>query len=85
MAAHMVRLFADVARQDKKPSAIVFVDVRNAFYSVQRAFVFTRPASSAAAFLDKMASAGAPHALLEDLLVTLAAPAADRQAAIPPE
>eukprot|EP00969_Alexandrium_andersonii_P006217 269882-Alexandrium_andersonii.AAC.1 len=32
-----------------------------------------------------MASIGAPHELLQDLLLAMAAPAADRQAHFPPE
>eukprot|EP00969_Alexandrium_andersonii_P303196 13402686-Alexandrium_andersonii.AAC.1 len=85
MAGHMIRAYLALAKQQKRPAGVIFVNVKNAFYTVQRAFVFTRPVNSVQSFLDKTSMAGAPEPLVGDVVLALARPAADSQANIPPE
>eukprot|EP00969_Alexandrium_andersonii_P159072 7027483-Alexandrium_andersonii.AAC.1 len=63
MASQMVRLFLRYAGQVKQSSAVVFLDLQNAFYSVERALVMSRPTGTPRQLLQRLAAMGASPAM----------------------
>eukprot|EP00969_Alexandrium_andersonii_P023923 1044043-Alexandrium_andersonii.AAC.1 len=46
LAARMIRGFLRLAKQEQWAATVIFVDLKNAFHSVRRALVLTRPSLS---------------------------------------
>eukprot|EP00969_Alexandrium_andersonii_P093118 4111292-Alexandrium_andersonii.AAC.1 len=80
MAAQTVRLFLQHAHHQAMSAGVLFMDLKNAFYSVQRAYVFVRPNESTPLFFKKLEADGAQPQLIEGIAQALAEPTANQQA-----
>eukprot|EP00969_Alexandrium_andersonii_P261089 11542458-Alexandrium_andersonii.AAC.1 len=66
MASQMIRGFLRVARERKQSAAALFMDLKNAFYSVERRYVWIRPNGAPTSLHQRLVAAGAPPELLDE-------------------